>query len=281
MGGSVSYASGQQPLVPVISPRATFDLLFKGDDPDASVRDALARKELRYSILDRVMDRTRSLSGKLSSEDALRLDQYTSGIRDLENRLVAVESVQCPEPARPRDGLPLPEHHALMRELMVLAVQCDYTRILSFMVGNSTSRLVYDHLDYTDRPSGEDHHDLSHRFGFGDDSYEIDLSILQNWIISQYVELGSALAGISDGEGGDLLEHTAMLYVTDWSTPDLHMYDDLTFFLTGGESAGWAHGRHRPQGGAAHSNVFLNLLDFVGVGAAQFGDNARTPIDLS
>ena len=279
LGGSISYASGAQPLVPTVAPRAAFDLLFKGEDLDVSIRDAIARKEMRYSILDRVMDRTSSMQQRLSSEDSDRLDQYLTGIRDLENRLVQLESVECPEPAAPRNGLPLPEHHQVMRDLMVIAFQCDYTRIMSFMAGDSASYLVYDHLNFQSRSNQTAHHDVGHHGNLND--YQADLATLQSWIVGEYANLALELEALPDGEGGNLLDHTAMLFVTDWGDANVHEVDNMTFLLTGGEAAGWVHGQHRPQGGAAHSHVFLNMLDFMGLPADRFGDHARTPIDLS
>ena len=274
--GVMSWASPTAPLFPSVSPQAVFDQLFRGADPTASVREAAARRDLRYSVLDRTMDRTSALSAQLSAADRDKLDQYLTGIRDLENRLVQLDGLVCDEPLRPNKSMPLPEHHAAMRDLMVLAIQCDYTRIITFLAGHSASSLVYSHLDLVQRTT---HHLTSHHLN--DPRWMADLATIEAWLVEQFVGLATALAAIDDGEGGDLLQHTALLYLTEFGDPYVHQYEELTWILAGGEAAGWSHGQHRPQGARPHSDVFLNLFDFIGVPMASFGENGRAPVDLT
>ncbi len=272
---TLSWASPTQPLQPIIEPRIVFELLFGGTDSAASAAESAARQHLRFSVLDRVVGRTSELADRASVADRDKLDQYLTGIRDLEARLEQLETLQCDAPLPPGNNLPLPQLHEAMRQLMVIALQCDYTRILTFASGMSESSLVYGHLPMSSITS---HHLKSHH---GNRAETIDdLVLIQAWLVEQYTLLAQDLESIDDGAGGSLLDHTALLYMTEFSDANVHDAADLTWLLSGGDVHGWAHGQHRPQAGGAHANVFLNMFEYMGLSTATFGQHGREPIDL-
>src|SRR6478735_2685752 len=63
-----------------------FKKLFLRGTP-AQVQAQVRKLELGHSIMDAVADQTRSLERDLGARDRERLDQYFTGVRDLEKRL--------------------------------------------------------------------------------------------------------------------------------------------------------------------------------------------------
>ena len=262
VGGAVSYAAADQPLAPIVDPRAVFDRMFQGTDPTLSAKEAAQRAVLRSSVLDRVVERTNRLSRRLSAADAQRLDQYLTGVRELEARIGSFDELACEVPEAPSTPPALPERHAAMRDLMVLAFECDLTRTITFMAGRGGSQLRYPHLALDERP-GIGHHDLGHHNNV--ERYIDELAVVQRWLVEQYAVLAERLAAIPDGVGGDLLEHTAMAMVTDWGDSNGHTARGLTLAVTGGEQGGWSHGTHQVLPYRPHTWLLGTIADFFGV----------------
>ena len=98
----ISWASPETPLPPTESPRQLFDSMFGGYDPDATAEDLERRATMRLSVLDSVLGQVNDLEANLNSADRAKLDQYTTGVRELEQRIEALEESTCPVPTSPR-----------------------------------------------------------------------------------------------------------------------------------------------------------------------------------
>src|SRR5687767_7780233 len=83
---NLAWRNENQPLPPILDPRALFERLF-GDGaelgPDARAR----RRSDRRSLLDFVADDTRRLRGSLGPTDQRKLDEYLTSIRQIEEQL--------------------------------------------------------------------------------------------------------------------------------------------------------------------------------------------------
>ena len=269
----ISWASNVTPLAPMTSPRLVFDRMFAGADSAATAEEIAQRNELRRSLLDSMLDRTASLEARLNAEDRIKLDQYTTGIRELELRIDQLEALECPQPETPADDLKFPAVVQAMSDLMVLALQCDYTRIFTFMTGASTSETVYSFLDIN-----RDHHTLSHNWTF-DNSADRDLKKLQNWHVQKFTELCQALADTPD-VGGDMLSSTTVLLAGEFGESNLHDSTPFTVLLGGGEASGIVQGKHRACGNVSHGNLLRSMLDHMDVDSSDFGDHATGSLDL-
>jgi hypothetical protein len=265
--------------------------MFAGADPTLSEADVARRTELRKSLLDGVLDRANALRTKLGGEDQLKLDQYLTGVRDLEARIDALAAVACTVPAEPATNVGFVESVDLMTQLMVTALACDYTRVITFMLAPSGTSIVYDFLDgvYVD------HHTLSHYGAPSADSPIPDahdqLMACKGWEIGKYAALVSALQAVPASNGNDLLSNTMVTLVSEFNESNLHIAADnvdagidygCTYYVCGGEADGIVHGTHRSYPpGTPHSNLWRRELDFVGVDSACFGENATGSLDLS
>ena len=111
-----------------------------------------------------VAEDARQLSQTLGAADQRKLDEYLSGVRELEQRInrgrpaIDLGVAKYPRPL----GIPADyqEHLRLMGDLLVLAFQCDLTRIITFVFANDGSNRSYRTVGVADG-----HHDLSHHGG--------------------------------------------------------------------------------------------------------------------
>src|SRR4029079_1190138 len=99
------------------------------------------------SVLDSLRTEARRLEGSLGAEDRAKLEEYLSGIRDLERRMQDErEWLRRPKPRvdalnfgniqsldPDRAGLEYRRYQRLMFDLITLALQTDSTRIFSSM----------------------------------------------------------------------------------------------------------------------------------------------------
>ena len=103
----LSYVSEDNRNPPEPSPSALFARIFgagfsaPGDGPQLDPRIVLRR-----SVLDAVMEDSRSVQGRVSASDRVRLDQHLSAIRDLELRLARMQEnppnlAACAKPGEP------------------------------------------------------------------------------------------------------------------------------------------------------------------------------------
>jgi hypothetical protein len=155
---NISWASPTQPLPKITSPAVLYDQLFQGFDPDATAEEQARRTLYRTSVLDFVRDEANSLKLRLGTTDRAKLDQYLTGVDELEDKIAKASTGPVCEPIdRPSDPGDIVAHSDIMNRLMTLAFQCDATRVISFMLANAGSNRSYEFLGV----SGG-HHEISH-----------------------------------------------------------------------------------------------------------------------
>jgi hypothetical protein len=86
------------------------------------------------------------LSRKLGTTDRQRLEEYSTGIREIEQRVEREQAMTCTPGTRPAAPVNLAERTKLMMDLTVLAFQCDLTRVVTFMLEDAGSNFVHSFL---------------------------------------------------------------------------------------------------------------------------------------
>ena len=152
-----------------------------------------------------------------------------------------------------------------MFDMQVLAYQADLTRVITFMIGHETSQRACPEIGV---PDG--HHPLSHHAG---DREKIQRLIKVNVYHAQmFAYYLSRLSATRDGDGS-LLDHVTLLYGSGMSDGNRHNHHDLPTLLVGGTRR-QVGGRHiRYDAGTPVTNLFLTLLDKLGVPTETFGDS--------
>lgn len=266
---TIAWRGPTTPLPMENDPRAVFDRLFGAtDSTDAASRLARAIKE--RSILDSVSDRVRELQRSLGVKDSAKMAEYLDAVRDVERRIQKAEAQsarELPTVDRPAGVPPTFEEHArLMFDLLLLAFQTDMTRVSTFMLGREVSGRAYPEIGVPDS-----HHPVSHHQN--DPEKLAKLAKINVFHLQQFAEFVEKMRRTPDGDGS-LLDHSMLLYGSGISDSNVHMHDNLPLVLVGGGAGQIKGGRHvtYPKDTPV-ANLFLNMLDKLGVRAEQFGDS--------
>jgi len=265
---SISWRTPSAPNPVEINPRLVFERLFGSpEDGDAAARARRLRN--RKSVLDYVTSDTESLKITLGATDQRKLDEYLSGVRDIERRIEAAEKT----PAEPTDferpaGVPpnFGEHAKLMFDLMALALQTDATRVATFLVAREGSTHSYREIGILDA-----HHPLTHHRN--DPAMIEKVAQINGYHVELFASFLKRLKETPDGDG-TLLDHTMVLYGSGLSDGNKHQHDDLPVLLAGRGCGTFKPGRHvRVAKETPMANLFLSMLDGVGVNVEKLGDS--------
>lgn len=272
---SIAWRSEKTPLPPEINPRAVFERLFgDGELHDRATRLKLAKEN--RSLLDFVMEDTARLRRTLGAPDQAKLDEYLGSVREMERRIQTAErhdreratDVDAdPTLAKP-SGVPVTyeEYAALMFELMAVAFQTDATRISTFLMGREGSNRTYRSIGVP-----EAHHGISHHMGSAEKIEK--LARINRLHLELFAGFLQKLKTIRDGDG-TLLDHTLVVYGSGLSDGNAHAHHDLPVLLAGGVNGQYRMGRHvRYATETPMNNLFLSILDTVGVREEQLGDS--------
>ena len=271
---NISWSSATTPMAKEIDPRLVFERLFGGDqakDQEAQTE----RQQLRKSLLDYVRDDARRLQNRLGRSDQIKLDQYVTGVREIERRIEASEQdtqryeVEFEKP----DGIPrdYAEHVRLMSDMMVLAFQADLTRVSSCMFANAGSNRSYREIDV---PDG--HHDLSHHGGNAEKLEKIRR--INQYHIRQFAYFLERMKSIPEGDGS-LLDNCMIVYGSGLSDGNRHNNENLPLLVAGRGGGTVETGRHVVYDVETPlNNLYLAMLDRIGVSVPRLGDStSRLP----
>jgi hypothetical protein len=269
----LSYTRNGVLLPPEHSPAKLYERLFVQGTPQ-EIERTIEELRLGRSLLDSVGDRGRDLTGRLPARDRDRMEQYTTSIRELEERLKKAEAwekkpkpkVKATKPAEINDGGDLAGRTRLMYDLIRLALETDSTRLITVFI--ATEGIVA-------RIPGVSHetHSLTHHGGRPE-----ALAELKKIEEVQFQALAGLLRGLRDSkEGGEsLLDRTMVLYGTCMGNANSHANNNLPVLLAGG---GFKHGQHLvfdPQKNYPLPNLFVSMLQRLGVEADRFATSTGT-----
>lgn len=268
---SIAWRGESTPVAKEVDPRLVFERLFGNGDPAETGQARDRRDRYRKSILDFVLEDASRLKTRLGVHDLRKLDEYFTGVREIEQRVARTErtnqELKIAGLTRPA-GVPADygEHLRLMSDMMVLAFQADLTRICTFMFANEGSNRSY-------RPIGisEGHHELSHHGRQAEKQEKVKQINLFH--TRQLAYLLEKMQSIREGDA-TLLDNSMIVYGGGISDGDRHNHDDLPILLAGKGGGTIRTGRHvRYANGTPMTNLFLSMLDRVGVRAETIGDS--------
>jgi hypothetical protein len=266
---NIAWRTPTAPMPPETNPRLAFERLFSSGDLNESKEQRAKRREYRRSVLDYVMEDARQLNPKLGRTDQRKLDEYLTSVRDLERRIENSERVvtQLPKGAMP-EGIPAEykDHLRLMYDLMVLAFQTDTTRVASFIAAHDGSNRPYPFIGVTDG-----HHDISHHGN--DEEKKKKIAKINRFQAEQFAYFVQRLKDTREGEGS-LLDNCMVVYGSGIADGNAHAHTDLPVLLCGKGGGTFSSGRHvRVPKDTPMSNLFLEMMDRMGVHQERFGDS--------
>jgi hypothetical protein len=268
---NISWQSPTTPVATESNPRLVFERLF-GAGPAAERSAALARQRgLTRSVIDFVSEDARQLVGEVSQGDRAKLDEYLTGVREIEKQIQRVEALgEAPQPGFDApDGIPdnYRDHIRLMFDLLAVAFQTDSTRVATFLLAHDGSNRTFPEIEVNDG-----HHYLSHH---GRDQEKMaKIARIDKFYVEQLAYFLGKIGTIKDADGSSLLDNAMIVWGGGLADGHRHQHDNLPIVLAGHGGGELTTGRHVDFGNQVPmTNLYVSMLQKMGTGIHQFGDS--------
>lgn len=266
-GLSLAWDDAGNPVPGINRPIDLYYTLFASpnDVPDK----VHARLKEKQSILDIVKINAGSMKRTLGKDDQDKLDEYFTGVRQVETGLERqAKWADIPKPnapfEAPDEGLTGEEAIKLMYDMMIVALQTDATRVVSYrlpvcsLLSSIGIKLMA--------------HSLSH-YGFSqpriDASRQRDQKCMA--LLAHFLD---RLKEAKDIDGSRLYDNCIVSYGTNIRSG--HELKNVPAILTGGGAKDIKHGRHivLPKEDTPLANYWLTLMQQAGVPVEQFSHSS-------
>jgi Protein of unknown function (DUF1552) len=268
-GGATSYTGLNRSLPLEGNPRKVFNTMFGPGDSNA---DRVARLKATDSLLDYVLEASKSLDRQLGTADRALVSDYLQSVREVEQRvsklMAKADSLgQLPDAPRgtPDDFAELVD---VQFEMVALAFQTGQTRVASLRMIKEASMRTFPSINVD-----EAYHPLSHH-GENPDKQE-KLRRVQTWQMERFAKFAQKLESIKEGDH-NLLDTSMILYGSNLGNSDLHNCTQLPTLLIG-KGGNFKGGQHiaAPKD-TPLANVLLTMSQRAGVKVEHFGDATGT-----
>jgi hypothetical protein len=273
---SLSSTAGGVLLPCETSASEVFKKLFLGGSPE-EVQAQSRRLALGRSVMDSIADQTRRLQKNVGARDKERLDQYFTGVRELERRLVQSAEwekkprpvVSAKPPVDPTDSREYMEKTRLMYDLAQLAFATDSTRNITLMLDSVSSPAI----TVEGKATSDGYHNLSHHGRNAQKLAELEQ------IDREHMKLLAGLFGAlrEHKEGGEtLLDRTMIMWGSNMGNANTHVTTNMPVLFAGG---GFRHGQHLGYDRVRNyplSNLFVNIIQRFGIEADRFASGNGT-----
>jgi hypothetical protein len=296
---SVSWRTQTQPLYKMVDPLAVFNAITSVLVPsDVSAEELAKRIALKKSVLDNVLDNANETRGLLSTADQQRMDEFLESVRAVETRVTSVSGgmggVACQPIAKPtmttvsEDGIKQNTatynkgtHADVMNDLIVMAFQCDVTRIITYMLEDERSEFVYDHVPrqkFT-ATSAEPGVGMCGEYHASQHVAADEFATITWYNVGKTAELCRKLDAIEEAEGRSILDNSVVLFGGAMHGED-HKCDRLPIALIGSGGGKLKTDQHVVYEKRPLRDLHFTLMNQVyGLGATDFGESpAGTPV---
>ncbi|MCA9172946.1 MAG: DUF1552 domain-containing protein [Planctomycetales bacterium] len=283
-GGTGSYGSSKtlshrgpgRPIPSLHKPQEIFNRLF---DPYAGkgVEQVRAGLKREASILDLMLENSRSFKNHLGHSDQAKVEEYLDSIRALEQRVERTSQwTHSPLPNVDTKGLNLEVSHKdpqeyirCMYDLAFLAFQTDSTRFATLMLESEQSQdsEMWNYATYVLGYKGATH-DIAHKRP-AEYAGQWD-----RWRAEQHAYFLQRLRDATEGDG-NMLDRTVVL----WGSAHPHASHSTKNYplqLAGGNRLGFRHGQlhaFEDDKKVPLANLFVSMLNAVDVPAEKFADS--------
>ena len=262
-GLSLSWDESGNPIPGISRPIDLFHRLFANANDSKEALNQRLRKQ--QSILDVVRINGGSVKRQLSKGDVEKLDEYFTGIRQIEKSLER-EAMWADIP-KPKAGFPAPGEgmsgeaaiHA-MYNMIIIALQTDATRVITYR------QPVCDLLTGMGISLGA--HSLSH-YGFSKARIEAS-KVRDQKCSSLLAHFLDRLKEAKDIDGSRLYDNCIVSYGTNLRSG--HELKNVPAILSGGGAKNIKHGQHimLPEADTPLANYWLTIMQQAGMEIDSF-----------
>jgi hypothetical protein len=282
-GKPVSYSTrtGRSFATPEPTPLALYHRLFgQGfQDPNSPNWQPDPSIMLNQSVLSGVSEQRRALLSQVGKSDQVKLDQYFTSLREMENQLAIqlqrpAKAEACSIPTKPKDE-PIKSasvdvinaNSKAMARLLAMAMSCNQTKVFNFVhtpgqsetyiAGDSKIYHQYTHDEPTDAKLG----------------YQINTSKLAGLVMQALGDFLIEMDAIKEG-GGTLLDNMVVMAFSDTGYAKIHSVENIPMIIAGGAGGRHKGGHHIAGNGDPVTRVSLTAQQLVGAPVGEFGSGA-------
>ncbi|HLW53329.1 MAG TPA: DUF1552 domain-containing protein [Candidatus Angelobacter sp.] len=277
---SYSTRTGVTFAMPETTPLGLYTRLFgagfqdpNSDDwkPDPSIM-------LRQSVLSAIKDQRQALMAGVGKADQIKLDQYFTSVREMENQLAT--QLQKPEKCEACVVPPAPKETSrsasvdsvrgntrAMAKLLALGLACNQTRVFNFV---HTAGLSETYVAGESKIYHQITHDEPTDAKLG---YQPETSMLAGMVMQAFGDFLVELDSVKEGSG-TLLDNSLIMAFSDTGYAKIHSIENIPMFLAG--KAGGRHkaGQHIHTTGESVTRVSLTAQQLVGAPVGEFGSGS-------
>lgn len=272
-GLSLSWDDSGTPIPGINKPIELYYQLFANPNDSRQALDARLKK--KQSILDLVKINGTNVKRTLSRNDQEKLDEYFTGIRQVEQGLerqakwADIPKPQAPFEA-PDEGVTGEQAIQLMYDMMIIALQTDVTRVVTYR--QPVCSLLAG-MGMTLKA-----HSLSH-YGFSQPRIEASKQRDEkcSQLLSHFLD---RLKQAKDMDGSPLFDNCIVSYGTNLRSG--HELKNLPAILSGGAAKGIKKGEHiiLPEKDTPLANYWLTLMKQAGIEIESFSHSTGTIPEL-
>jgi hypothetical protein len=274
---SYSTRTGGTFTTPETTPLALYTRLFGAgfQDPNSDNWKPDPSIMLHQSVLSAVKDQREALMAGVGKADQIKLDQYFTSVREMENQLAI--QLQKPEkceacvvPAAPKEMARAASVDAVrantkaMAKLLAMGLACNQTRVFNFVhtAGTSETYLAGQSKIY---------HQITHdeptdaKLG-----YQPETSKLAGLVMQALGDFLIELDTIKEG-AGTVLDNSLIMAFSDTGYAKIHSIENIPMFLAGRAGGRHKAGQHIHTTGESVTRVSLTAQQLVGAPVGEFG----------
>jgi hypothetical protein len=278
---SYSTRTGTTFATPEATPLALYTRLFGAgfQDPNSDQWRPDPSIMLRQSVLSAVKDQREALFAGVGKADRIKLDQYFTSLREMENQLAVQlqrpdKCEACVVPAAPKE-MPhaasvdvVNSNTRTLAKLLAMGLACNQTRVFNFvhtagssetyMAGQSKIYHQITHDEPTDAQLG----------------YQPETSKLAGLVMQGFGGLLAEMEAIREGDG-TLLDNMLIMAFSDTGYAKIHSIENIPLLLAGRAGGRHKAGQHVHATGEPVTRVSLTAQQLVGVGAMKTSNPIR------
>ena len=218
-----------------------------------------AKGMARRSVLSTVTEERRALERALGAADRRRLDEHFTLLREVEGRL---DPDAGPGP-RSADIDTAARRHAVMADLLVLALATDRTRVFDMTFSGGDSPLTRDGGSIT-------HHQLTHEEAPDPLGHQPGASYFVTRAMESWAYLVAALDKVKEGDR-TLLDSAMVVAHSETGVAKLHSVDNIPVMIAGRAGGRLKGGVHVDGAGTPVSRIGLTAQRIMGVPLERWG----------
>ena len=275
-GHGISYTRLGIPLPKTRRPSVLYRQLFTSKEDQARTEYFLRSGR---SALDNVLEDAKSLQQKLPAADRQKLNEYFDSVRVVERRMM--RQLQTVNDPVPESNYKLPDYdpitpnlqmeaESIFYDLMVLALETESTRVISFFLDGLGQVFSID-----GRPLGSGYHGLSHH---GNNPAMLrDLIAIETSHIHCFGGFIKQLKAKKNVQGVSLLDDTIVLLGTGMGDASRHSNRNLPTLVAGGN---FSHKGHvatdsSKPGSPLLGDLYVTLMQRLGMEVDEFSNASR------